>query len=65
MNVIISSININSLSDNEKQLLSIDPNLSLKEIILILKQRLLNQFQINNQIHKALHISKRRCAYKS
>ncbi|MDO8024116.1 hypothetical protein OC705_02235 ['Bituminaria bituminosa' little leaf phytoplasma] len=53
------------MSDNEKQLLSIDPNLSLKEIILILKQRLLNQFQINNQIHKALHISKRRCAYKS
>ncbi|MDV3174857.1 MAG: hypothetical protein Q8831_02325, partial ['Bonamia sp.' little leaf phytoplasma] len=53
MDVIKSSIDLNKLSDDEKKLLSIDPNLSSKEIILILQQRLLNQFQINNQIHKA------------
>ncbi|OOP58564.1 hypothetical protein B2G44_01745, partial [Candidatus Phytoplasma citri] len=53
MDVISSSININKLSDDEKKLLSIDSNLSSQEIILILKERLLNQFQVNNQIHKA------------
>ncbi|MDO8058031.1 hypothetical protein OC686_01985, partial ['Opuntia sp.' phytoplasma] len=53
MDVISSSFQMKNLQGDEKKLLSIDSKLPLKEIIFILQERLLNQFQVNNQIHKA------------
>ncbi|MDO8030299.1 hypothetical protein OC709_02140, partial ['Planchonia careya' phytoplasma] len=57
MDVIYPTIYVNGLSDDEKKLISINPNLSSKEIILILKERLLNQFQEGNQIKKSYALS--------
>ncbi|MDV3157476.1 MAG: hypothetical protein Q8889_02145 [Candidatus Phytoplasma australasiaticum] len=57
MDVLYPSGDINKLSDDEKKLISINPNLSSKEIILILKERLLNQFQESHQIKKSYALS--------
>ncbi|MDV3172953.1 MAG: hypothetical protein Q8778_02075, partial [Sweet potato little leaf phytoplasma] len=55
--IIHPRININVLPDEKKKIFSMDPNLSSKEIILLLKEKILNQFQEFNQIAKSYVLS--------
>ncbi|MDV3156566.1 MAG: hypothetical protein Q8747_01825, partial [Candidatus Phytoplasma australasiaticum] len=55
--IIHPRIDINVLPDEKKKIFSMDPNLSSKEIILLLKEKILNQFQELNQIAKSYALS--------
>ncbi|MDO7983669.1 MAG: hypothetical protein Q8764_01410, partial [Pigeon pea little leaf phytoplasma] len=55
--IIHPRIDINFLPDEKKKIFSMDPNLSSKEIILLLKEKILNQFQELNQISKSYVLS--------